>query len=95
MVQVECPHRLRVMQALAKPAAEAGITIPRIREFDLDANPAWVIFDVLPGVPVPAAGEVAPDGPQFPAMARLMGELLAAFRGNNTGVTTQTTLVRG
>ena len=61
-------------------AAAAGVAIPRIREFDLDANPAWVIFDALPGVPVPEAGDAALEGPRFPAMARSMGELLATFR---------------
>lgn len=68
------------MRALWTPAAEAGIAIPRVREFDLDANPAWVIFDALPGVPVPEAGDAALEGACFPAMARSMGELLAAFR---------------
>lgn len=76
----DAQRRVQVMQGLWEPAAESGIIIPRIREFDLDADPAWIIFDVLPGVPVPAAGEVALGGPGFPAMARLMGELLTAFR---------------
>lgn len=53
----DAEHRLRVMRALWSPAAEAGIAIPRIREFDLEADPAWVIFDALPGVPVPEAGD--------------------------------------
>jgi hypothetical protein len=44
----DAEHRLRVMRALWTPAAEAGIAIPRIREFDLDTDPAWVIFDALP-----------------------------------------------
>jgi aminoglycoside phosphotransferase (APT) family kinase protein len=73
----DADYRLRVMRALHAPAAQAGITIPRIREADLDADPAWVIFDALPGVPVPDAGL---ESPHFPAMARAMGELLAAFR---------------
>jgi aminoglycoside phosphotransferase (APT) family kinase protein len=73
-------YRLRVMRALWTPAAEAGIAIPRVREFDLAADPAWVIFDALPGVPVPEAGDAGLDGPQFPEVARSMGELLVIFR---------------
>jgi aminoglycoside phosphotransferase (APT) family kinase protein len=73
-------HRLRVMRALWEPAAEAGIVIPRARESDLDAEPSWVVFDALPGVPIPEAGDARFEGPRFPEMARLMGELLAAFR---------------
>ena len=76
----DAEYRLRVMRALWRPAAEAGIAIPRVRESDLDADPAWVIFDALPGVPVPEAGDAALDGPRFPAIARSMGELLASFR---------------
>lgn len=76
----DAEYRLRVMRALWRPAAEAGIAIPRIREADLDADPAWVIFDALPGVPIPEAGEVGLEGPRFPAIARAMGELLASFR---------------
>lgn len=77
----DAEYRLRVMQGLWAPAAAAGVAIPRIRESDLAADPAWLIFDALPGVPVPDAGDSAPGGPRFPAIARLMGELLAAFRG--------------
>ena len=76
----DAEYRLRVMRALWRPAAEAGIAIPRVRESDLDADPAWVIFDALHGVPVPEAGDAALDGPRFPAIARSMGELLASFR---------------
>jgi hypothetical protein len=39
-----------------------------------------VIYDVLPGVPVPEAGDLGPGGTRFTHTARLMGELLAAFR---------------
>jgi hypothetical protein len=78
--QRDADYRLRVMRALWRPAAEAGIAIPRIREFDLDADPAWVIFDALPGVPVREAGDAGVEGPRFPAIARAMGELLARFR---------------
>lgn len=77
----DAQHRVRVVRALREPAAAGGIVIPRIREFDLDADPAWVIFDVLPGVPVPAAGEMAPDGLRFPAMARSMEGLLPPSGG--------------
>jgi hypothetical protein len=68
------------MRALRKPAAEAGIAIPRIRESDLGADPAWVIFEALSGVPVPEAGDAGLEGPGFPELARAMGELLASFR---------------
>jgi len=76
----DAEYRLRVMRALWGPAAEAGIAVPRIRESDLDADPAWVIFDALPGVPVPEAGDAGLESPRFPAIARSMGELLASFR---------------
>jgi Phosphotransferase enzyme family len=52
----DAEYRLRVMRALQVPAAQAGIPLPRVRDFNLDGNPAWVIYDVLPGVPVPEAG---------------------------------------
>jgi hypothetical protein len=39
------------MRGLSGPAAEAGIPLPRVREFSLDDDPPWVIYDVLPGVP--------------------------------------------
>jgi aminoglycoside phosphotransferase (APT) family kinase protein len=68
------------MRALWTPAAEAGIAIPRILELDLDADPAWVVFDALPGVPVLEAGEAGLEGPRFPEIARSMGELLVSFR---------------
>jgi aminoglycoside phosphotransferase (APT) family kinase protein len=76
----DADYRLRVMRALWRPAAEAGIAIPRVREADLDADPAWVILDVLPGVPVPEAGDAGLEGPRFPTIARAMGELLVGFR---------------
>jgi aminoglycoside phosphotransferase (APT) family kinase protein len=76
----DAAYRLRVMRGLWAPAAAAGIAIPRIRESGLDRDPAWVIFDVLPGVPVPEAGDAAPGGPRFGEAARRMGELLTAFR---------------
>ena len=76
----DAEYRLWVMRALWRPAAEAGIAIPRVREADLDTDPAWVILDVLPGVPVPEAGDAGLEGPRFPAIALAMGELLASFR---------------
>jgi aminoglycoside phosphotransferase (APT) family kinase protein len=76
----DAEYRLRVMGALWRPAAQAGIAIPRVRRSDLDAQPAWVLFDALPGVPVPEAGDARLEGPRFPAIARSMGELLARFR---------------
>lgn len=76
----DAAHRLQVMRALWTPATEAGITIPRIRESDLNANPPWVMYDALPGVAIPEAGDAGPEGSRFPAIARSMGELLATFR---------------
>jgi aminoglycoside phosphotransferase (APT) family kinase protein len=76
----DAAYRLRVMRGLSGPAAEAGIPLPRVLEFSLADDDTWVIYDVLPGVPVPEAGELAPGGTRFPHMAGLMGELLAAFR---------------
>ncbi len=76
----DAAYRLRVMQGLAGPAAEAGIPLLRVREFRLDDDPPWVIYDVLPGVPVPEAGELGPGAARFTRMAQMMGELLASFR---------------
>jgi len=76
----DAEYRLRVMRRLRTPAAQVGIPLPRVRDYNLDGDPAWVIYDVLPGVPVPEAGQAGPGGPRFPHMARIMGELLAAFR---------------
>lgn len=64
----DAANRLRVMQGLSGPATEAGIPLPRVREFSLEDDTPWVIYDVLPG------------GTRFTHMARLIGELLAAFR---------------
>ena len=76
----DASYRLRVMQGLSEPAIEAGIPLPQVREFSLDDDPPWAIYDVLPGVPVPEAGELGPGGPRFTHAARMMGELLASFR---------------
>ena len=58
----EAGYRLRVMQGLSGPAIEAGIPLPRVRESGLDDDPPWVIYDVLPGMPVPEAGELGRAG---------------------------------
>jgi aminoglycoside phosphotransferase len=71
----DAAYRLRVMQGLWGPAREAGIAVPRVREADLDASPPWVVFDALPGEPVPAGGSEL-----VVAMAVTMGGLLATFR---------------
>ncbi len=76
----DAEYRLRVMRGLRASATRAGIPLPWVRDVNLDGDPAWVVYDVRPGVPVPEAGELGPGGPRFPQMARIMGELLAAFR---------------
>lgn len=73
----DAEYRVRTMQGLYAPAATSGISIPRVREAVLDADPPWVAFDALPGEPIPAVGL---DDPRFPELARAMGHLLAAFR---------------
>jgi aminoglycoside phosphotransferase len=78
--RADADHRLRVMESLRAPAAAVGIAVPHVRDSGVDADPSWIAFDALPGVPIPEAGDAAPGGARFPAMARLMGELLAAFR---------------
>jgi hypothetical protein len=77
----DAEYRLRVTQRLGPPARRAGIVIPAIRAFDLDAEPPWIIFAALPGVPVPMAGEVGLCGSRFAVMARAMGALVARLRG--------------
>lgn len=76
----DAEYRLTVMGALSDPAAAVGIAIPQARACDLDADPPWVIFDALPGVPVPALDNSGLEAPGFPALARAMGEMLSAFR---------------
>jgi Phosphotransferase enzyme family len=73
-------YRLEVMSALRDSAAGVRIAISKVRTFDLDADPPWIVFDALPGVPVPEV-DGGLEGPVFPALARAMGEMLAAFRG--------------
>ena len=77
----DAAYRLRILQELRGPAGRAGIPIPAVRRFDLEASPPWAIYETLPGVPLPEAGEAALDGPRFPVLARRMGELLARWRG--------------
>jgi aminoglycoside phosphotransferase (APT) family kinase protein len=72
--------RLRVMRVLSQPSAAADIPIPRVRAADIDGEPPWLIFDALPGIPVPEPGEFGLEGARFPETARSMGELLARFR---------------
>jgi aminoglycoside phosphotransferase (APT) family kinase protein len=76
----DAEYRLRVMLGLQGPAAQVDIPLPRVRDSGMDNDLPWVVYDVLPGVPVPEAGELGPGGSRFPWMARAMGELLAAFR---------------
>jgi aminoglycoside phosphotransferase (APT) family kinase protein len=76
----DAEYRLSVMRGLWTPARHAGVPLPRVRAFDLDDDPPWAIYDVLPGVPAAEAGELGVGGPRFPRTARSMGELLAAFR---------------
>jgi aminoglycoside phosphotransferase (APT) family kinase protein len=77
--RVDAERRVHVLGALRDPAADKGIAIPHIRRSDLDADPPWIVFDMLPGVPAPASDEVRPGGPRFPVLAWSMGALLADF----------------
>jgi dihydrofolate reductase len=61
----DADRRLRVTPMLATPAAEAGIALPHERASDLDAEPPWVIFNALPGVPVPDLSEAGLEDPRF------------------------------
>ncbi len=72
-------RRVRIMDALRKPAADKGITIPGVRKSDLDADPPWIVFEALPGVPVPDSPETGLRGPRFPLVAWSMGAMLADF----------------
>jgi len=76
----DAEYRLAMMRGLQASAARVGIPVPQVRQFSLEGDPAWVIYDVLPGVPVAEAGEFRPGGSRFPQIARIMGELLADFR---------------
>jgi aminoglycoside phosphotransferase (APT) family kinase protein len=73
-------RRLRVTRALQVPAARADIALPRERASDLDAEPPWVVFDALPGMPVPDLDQAGFEDPRFPQLARSMGDLLTRFR---------------
>ena len=46
----DAEYRLRVMRGLRTPAAQAGIPLPRVRDYNLDGDPAWVIYDAVPGL---------------------------------------------
>nr|WP_246461168.1 aminoglycoside phosphotransferase family protein [Nocardia transvalensis] len=74
--RADAERRVRIMDALRKPAADKGIAIPSVRGSDLDAEPPWIVYDALPGVPVPDTGL---DNPRFPLVAWSMGALLADF----------------
>ncbi|WP_216901766.1 phosphotransferase family protein [Nocardia alni] len=67
---------LRILEALRDPAADRGIALAGIRLYELEEDPPWVVFEVLPG----AAGEESVlRGPNFPRLARAMGETLVEF----------------
>lgn len=68
-------HRLRAMDALAEPLAACGIAMPVARRVQLDDDPAWAIFDRLPGVPLPDAHMDGLGGVRFPHLAMRMGDL--------------------
>ena len=76
----DAEYRLRVMQVLRTHAARLDIAIPAVRQFELNTDAPWAIFELLPGNPIPEAGDVSLDGPHFPAIARQMGELLTRLR---------------
>jgi aminoglycoside phosphotransferase (APT) family kinase protein len=78
--RADADRRLRITRALQAPAAAAGIALARELASDLDAEPSWVIFEALPGVPVPDLGAAGLEDPRFPELARAMGDLLARFR---------------
>jgi hypothetical protein len=85
----DADYRLRVMRALWRPAAEAGIAIPRIREADLHTDPAWAILRHPEWCP----GSRGRRGAREPALSsdrpvdgRAAGQLLpAADRGAGVG----------
>lgn len=62
-----------IVAALRARAAGKGIAMPRIIRSGPEADPSWIVFDALPGVPL--AGEL--DSPRFPVLAWEMGALLA------------------
>lgn len=65
-------RRVRIMDALRDPAADKGIAIPRVRRFELEEDPPWIVFEMPPGEP--AAGRA-----RIPVLARSMGEMLMNF----------------
>jgi hypothetical protein len=76
----DAEHRLRMMRTLREPAEKVGIPIPHICESNLDADPAWVLFDALPGVPIPEAGEVGLEGRGCPRTRQMRRGRVAAVR---------------
>jgi aminoglycoside phosphotransferase (APT) family kinase protein len=76
----DAERRLANMNALAAPAGAARIPIPRVMRFDTTAETPWIIFDALPGVPIPEAGERALTEWRFPGVSHAMGDLLRRFR---------------
>jgi aminoglycoside phosphotransferase (APT) family kinase protein len=84
-LRADAERRVQVMDALREPAADKQIVIPRIRAQGLDANPPWIVFDRLPGVPVSNSDQIAPGSSRFPVLAWAMGALLAEFSGLSCG----------
>jgi len=72
----DAERRMRVMDALRDTAADKGIAIPRVRRFELEEDPPWIVFEMPPGEP---CTEFVVAGPRFPMLARAMGAMLAGF----------------
>lgn len=68
----DAERRVRIMDALRDPAADKGIAIPRVRGFELEEDPPWIVFEMPPGEP--AAGRA-----RISVLARSMGEMLKNF----------------
>ncbi|MGF6883200.1 aminoglycoside phosphotransferase (APT) family kinase protein [Nocardia sp. GAS34] len=68
----DAERRMRIMDALRDPAADKGIAIPRIRRFEVEEDPPWIVFEMPPGEPVASRARI-------PVLARSMGEMLATF----------------
>ncbi|MBA3261826.1 MAG: phosphotransferase [Thermoleophilaceae bacterium] len=68
------------MRALWTPAAEVGIAIPHPPSPISTPTRPGSSSTPCPGSPFPEAGDAGLEGPRFPAIARSMGQLLAAFR---------------
>jgi hypothetical protein len=85
--RADAEYRLRMMRGLRDPAAEAGIRLPQVRESSLDSDPAWVVYDLLPGLPAPEAGEAAPGQPRCagPGQVIVPGEQVEVVDGGLGG----------